>query len=160
MHHTFLYISLPSLHDLVSFAAVIRVVTSHATFLPTNSPLVGRSVAWPVTTLITAAKETMHDYDVKMPNFTIHGDLNKRRRIFPHLSKLECSPQEINSREIRLHLTFSANCNVKSEFILKVTFSLPWPALMLLTSLFKGDRRAERKEYHFSNFSFSYRFWQ
>ena len=100
----------------------------------------------------------MHDYDVKMPNFTIHGDLNKRRRIFPHLSKLECSPQEINSREIRLHLAFSANCNVKSEFILKVTFSLPWPALMLLTSLFKGDRCAERKEYHFSNFSFSYRF--
>ena len=111
-----------------------------------------------MTTLITAAKETMHNYDVKMPNFTIHGDLNKRRRIFPHLSKLECSPLEINSREIRLHLTFSANCNVKREFSLKVTFSLPWPALMLLTSLFKGDRRAERKEYHFSNFSFSYRF--
>ena len=68
-----------------------------------------------MTTLITAAKETMHDYDVKMPNFTIHGDLNKRRRIFPHLFKLECSPQEINSREIRLHLTFSANCNLKRE---------------------------------------------
>ena len=99
-----------------------------------------------------------HDYDVKMPNFTIHGDLNKRRRIFHHLSKLECSPQEINSREIRLHLTFSANCNLKREFSLKVTFSLPWPASMLLTSLSKGDRRAERKEYHFSNFSFSDRF--
>ena len=89
-----------------------------------------------------------------MPNFTIHGDLNKRRRIFPHLSKLECSPQEINSREIRLHLTFSANCNVKREFSLKVTFSLPWPALMLLTSLFKGDRRAERKNIIFQIFLF------
>ena len=37
---------------VVSFAAVIRVVTRHATLLPT-------SVAWRVTTLITAAKETI-----------------------------------------------------------------------------------------------------
>ena len=38
-------------------------------------------------------------------------DVNKRRRISFSLSKLECSPQEINSRKIRLHLPFSANWN-------------------------------------------------
>ena len=31
-------------------------------------------------------------------------NVNKRRRISFSLSKLECGPQEINSREIRLHL--------------------------------------------------------
>ena len=31
-------------------------------------------------------------------------DVNKRRRISFSLSELECGPQEINSREIRLHL--------------------------------------------------------
>ena len=78
-----------------------------------------------------------------MPNFTFHGD----DEFF--ITSL---------REIRVHLTFSANCNLKRDLILKVPFSLPWPASMLLTSLSKGDRLAERKEYHFSNFSFSYRF--
>ena len=34
-------------------------------------------------------------------------DVNKRRRISFSLSKLECGPQEINSREIRLHLPIS-----------------------------------------------------
>ena len=65
-------------------------------------------------------------------------DVNKRRRISFSLSKLECSPQEINSREIRLHLPFSANWNKrtrqrleKRKFILKLTFSLPLPSSML-----------------------------
>ena len=64
MHHAFLYISLPSLHD----------------------------------------------YDVKMPNCKFYAmeDVNKRRGISFSLSKLECGPQEIDSREIRLHLPFSA----------------------------------------------------
>ena len=31
-------------------------------------------------------------------------DVNKRRRISFSLSELGCGPQEINSREIRLHL--------------------------------------------------------
>ena len=35
-------------------------------------------------------------------------DVNKRRRISFSLSKLECGPEEINPREIRLHLPFSA----------------------------------------------------
>ena len=42
-------------------------------------------------------------------------DVNKRRRIFFSLSKLECAPQEINSREIRLHLSFSANWNKRAK---------------------------------------------
>jgi len=33
-------------------------------------------------------------------------DVNKRQRFFLSLSKLECGPQEINSREVLLHLTF------------------------------------------------------
>ena len=33
-------------------------------------------------------------------------DVNKPRRISFSLSKLECGPQETNSREIRLHLHF------------------------------------------------------
>ena len=64
-------------------------------------------------------------------------NVNKRRRISFSLSKLECGPQEINSREIRLHLSFSANWNKrdkdwkKREFILKLTFSLQLPSSML-----------------------------
>ena len=57
-------------------------------------------------------------------------DVNERRRISFSLSKVECAPQEINSREIRLHLPFSATWN-KREFILKVTFSLSLPLSML-----------------------------
>ena len=38
-------------------------------------------------------------------------DVNKRRRISFSLSKVECAPQEINSREIRLHLPFSTKWN-------------------------------------------------
>ena len=73
-----------------------------------------------------------HNYDVKMPNFTC---VNKQRRIFLSLSKLECGLQ-INARKIRLHLTFSANWNKldrvseKREFIFKVAFSLPSPSSM------------------------------
>ena len=42
-------------------------------------------------------------------------DVNKRRRIFLSLSKLECGPQEINSREICLHLAFSADWNKRDN---------------------------------------------
>ena len=35
-------------------------------------------------------------------------DVNKRQRIFLSRLKLECGPQEINSREIRLHLASPA----------------------------------------------------
>ena len=42
-------------------------------------------------------------------------DVNKRRRISFSLSKLEYGPQEINSREIRVHLPFSANWNKRDK---------------------------------------------
>ena len=42
-------------------------------------------------------------------------DVNKRQRIFLFLSKVECGPLEINSREIRLHLTFSAIWNKRDK---------------------------------------------
>ena len=43
---------------------------------------------------------SLHDYDVKLLNFTFCGrPLNKRWRTFLSLSKLECSSQEISSRE-------------------------------------------------------------
>ena len=63
----------------------------------------------------------------------------ERRRIFLSLSKLESGRQEINSSEIRPHLTFSVNWN-KREFILKVTFSLPSPSSMLKLPIIKSKR--------------------
>ena len=42
-------------------------------------------------------------------------DTNERRRIFLSLSKLECGPQEVNSAEIRLRLTFSAKWKKKKS---------------------------------------------
>ena len=54
-------------------------------------------------------------------------NVTKRRRIFLSFSKLGCRPQEINSRKIRLHLTFSADGNKRDSVRkkAKVTFSLP-----------------------------------
>ena len=42
-------------------------------------------------------------------------DVNKRRPISFSLSKLDCGPQEINSKEIRLHSPFSANWNKRDK---------------------------------------------
>ena len=42
-------------------------------------------------------------------------DVNERRRISVSLSKVECAPQEINFREIRLHLPFSSNWNKRES---------------------------------------------
>ena len=42
-------------------------------------------------------------------------EVNKRQRISFSLSKLECGPHEIISREIRLHLPFSANWNKRDK---------------------------------------------
>ena len=47
-------------------------------------------------------------------------DVKKRERILLPLSKLECGPQEINSREIRLQLEEARQSLKKREFILKV----------------------------------------
>ena len=48
----------------------------------------------------------LHDYDVKMPNFTFHGGRKQATTEFAfsfYYIKLECGPHEINSREISLH---------------------------------------------------------
>ena len=58
---------------------------------------------------------SLNDYDAKMSNYKFFEDVNKRRRISFSLSKLECGPQEINSREIRLHLPFSAKWNKRDK---------------------------------------------
>ena len=42
-------------------------------------------------------------------------DVKRRRRIFLSLSKFECGPEDINSREICLHLTFPANWNKRDK---------------------------------------------
>ena len=53
---------------------------------------------------------SLHDFDVKICLIArFMEDVNKRRRIFLFLSKLECGPQEINFRKIGLHLTSSVN---------------------------------------------------
>ena len=48
---------------------------------------------------------------VRESNFTIYGERKQARRIFLSLSKLKSGPQEINSKEIRPHFTYSVNCN-------------------------------------------------
>ena len=58
---------------------------------------------------------SLHNYDVKMPNASFMGDVNKRRRISFFLSKLEGGPPEISSREMLLHLPFSANWNKRDK---------------------------------------------
>ena len=46
--------------------------------------------------------------DVRVLISCFKENINKLGRIILSLSKLECDSQEINSREIRLHFTFSA----------------------------------------------------
>ena len=59
---------------------------------------------------------SLHDYDVKMPNCMFHGGRKQATtNLSLSLSKLECGPQEINSRESRLHLPFSANWNKRDK---------------------------------------------
>ena len=53
-------------------------------------------------------------------------DVNKRRWVFLSLSKLVCDPQEINSREIRLHFTFSADWNKRNNVWIKVNAFSKW----------------------------------
>ena len=45
----------------------------------------------------------LYDYDVKCLVSRFMEDVNKRRQTFLSLSKLECGPEVINSREIGLH---------------------------------------------------------
>ena len=48
---------------------------------------------------------SLHDYDVKMPNFTLTEEVHKRRRNFLSLSELEYGSQEFAFRRVNLHLT-------------------------------------------------------
>ena len=52
---------------------------------------------------------------IVVANRLVMENVNKRRRIFRSLSKLEPSPQEINYREIRLYFTFSVNWNKRDK---------------------------------------------
>ena len=66
-------------------------------------------------------------------NFLMRRCLKDINTIFLSLSKLLGGPQELNSREIHLHLPFYVRCNIREkslkeqtrEFILIVTFTLP-----------------------------------
>ena len=51
----------------------------------------------------------------KMPNFTFYQGCNKWWWNFLSLSKLECGPQEINSRKICPHYAFSVNWNKRDK---------------------------------------------
>ena len=57
--------------------------------------------------LIKAALFLLHDFDVKMPNFTFYGG---RKLLFLFL-KLRAVPKKSTPKKIRLHLTFSSNWN-------------------------------------------------
>ena len=66
--------------------------------------------------ILYIALPSLHDYDVKMPNCKFYGGRKQATmNLFLSLSKLESGPQEINSREIRLHLPFSANWNKRDK---------------------------------------------
>ena len=58
---------------------------------------------------------SLHDFDVKMPNYMFNGGHKQWTTNFLSLSKLQCSPQEINSRKICLHLTLSAINKVRQN---------------------------------------------
>ena len=58
---------------------------------------------------------SLHDYDVKMPNCKFYGGHKRATTNSFSLSEVERTPQEINSREIRLHLPFSANWNKRDS---------------------------------------------
>ena len=80
---------------------------------------------------------SLNDYDVKMPNFTFYGDVNKRRRIFLALFVLEYSPQgnqlqgNSPSFDIFSELEQTRQSFKKRRFVLQVTFSLPLLSSML-----------------------------
>ena len=63
----------------------------------------------------SSAKTAYRNFLSLEVDFTLYGGRKQRRRIFLSLSKLECGPQEINSREIRLRLTFSAEWNKRDN---------------------------------------------
>ena len=69
-------------------------------------------------------------------DFTLYGDVNRRQRIFLSFSKLECGPQEINSREIHLHLTFSADLDIKRVNVLKNANAFSYSVVFATVAVF------------------------
>ena len=63
----------------------------------------------------SSAKTTYRNSLLLEVDFRLYGGRKQRRRIFLSLSKLECGPQEINSREICLRLTFSGEWNKRDN---------------------------------------------
>ena len=75
-------------------------------------------------TLLYISLPSLDDYDLKMPHFTINGNINKRLRSFLSLSKLEYGRQEINSKEIRVGINATkfekTRIHFKSDFFAAV----------------------------------------
>ena len=81
--------------------------------------------------------QSLHDYDVKMPNSRFVEDVNKRSWIFLSLFKLEYSPLRSQlkgnspSFDIVSELEETRQSLKKRGFVLQVTFSLPSTSSML-----------------------------
>ena len=77
-------------------------------------------------TLLQISLQSLHDYDVKLPDFTkvssFVEDLNTRQRLPFSFSKLRyVSPVEFKSRKICQHLKFeAARINFSSQFFVAV----------------------------------------
>ena len=77
-------------------------------------------------TLLQISLQSLHDYDVKLPDFTrisnLLEDLNTRQRLPFSFSKLQyMSPSEFKSRKICQHFKFeAARINFSSEFFVAV----------------------------------------
>ena len=59
---------------------------------------------------------SLHDYDVKMPNYMFYGGREQGKLLFLSLSKLDCSPQEINSRKYSFTDVFSEVLTITATF--------------------------------------------
>ena len=54
-----------------------------------------------ITLFLYISLPSLHDLDVKMPNFMFYGGRKQATTNFSFSPKLEWGPQELNSREIR-----------------------------------------------------------
>ena len=61
---------------------------------------------------------SLHDYDVKLPNFTFFvEDVNTRQRPSFSFPELKYSPLEFNSRKIRQHLMNRTKWNKRDKVL-------------------------------------------
>ena len=88
-------------------------------------------------------------------------DVNKLRRILLSLSKLECSPLVINSREIRWHLTFSVNWNKRDKYFKTRTFTF-FASVAVVDAkapLLSIAKRRHKNEFAFRQYNRSLKMW-